>query len=135
MMNKLKTQHIKVELDRSAYDIVFKILTYLTDSIGNHAIIDSNRICIDKQAAENIVKMLETANYDDKSSIILNMNTSDWASYMIMINYSACVLPLPHYCNEETEDFLKSYLNHIEKEEEQPNFYDETIIKKVASFT
>jgi hypothetical protein len=133
MTNKFKAKHIILELDRNVYNIVFKILTYLTDNIGNHAIVDSNRLCMGKQAAESIVKLLEAANCDDKSSIILNMNTSDWASYMI--NYSACVLPLPHYCNKETEDFLKSYLRHLEKEEDQPNFYDETIIKRVASFT
>lgn len=54
MTKKLKKRHIIIELDVKTFDIVFWALNYLADNICNHAIVDSNRLLVDKKDAEEL---------------------------------------------------------------------------------
>ncbi len=135
MTEKLKKRHIVIELDAKTLGLVFKALNYLTDNIGNHAIVESNRLLVDKEDAEKIIEMLKTANDCGEVLKTINMNTHDWYSYMNMITYSSGVLSPPYYFSEEEEDFLEAYSDHISTQEEVlPNFYEETIIKRVSPY-
>lgn len=132
MTKKLKKRHIIIELDVKTFDIVFWALNYLADNICNHAIVDSNRLLVDKKDAEDIIRMLKAANDSGEDLTTINMNTHDWYSYINMITYSSNVLGLPYDFSDEEEDFLETYSSYISEQEEQPNFYEETILKKIT---
>lgn len=89
MTKKLKKRHIIIELDAKTFDIVFKALNYLTDNIGNHAIVERNRLCVDKTDAQDIMRKLKTAKDNVEAITTIDMNTNDWYSYMNMITYSS----------------------------------------------
>ena len=132
MTKKLKKRHIIIELDAKTFDIVFKALNYLTDNIGNHAIVERNRLCVDKTDAQDIMRKLKTAKDNVEAITTIDMNTNDWYSYMNMITYSSGVLELPYDFSEEEEVFLETFSDYISEQEEQPNFYKETILKKIT---
>ncbi len=76
--------------------------------------------------------MLKAANDRREDLTTINMNTHDWYSYINMITYSSNVLGLPYDFSDEEEDFLEIYSSYISEQEEQPNFYEETILKKIT---